>query len=299
MLLAAPAAAETLRVEGIYGARSEIPPHVEVIAVEAFAGDWGYELSEDLADSLSAPAGDGEPFFQLVPASVGAAEADAALSGAAFTWIDERYARPRILKECVERNDKGKCIRKEERRIPCREMRVSYEVQAGLLGRDGSRLYDAGDLLQATRTYCADEFEPDPYAMLEQLAGRYRARLVGEFVPHRLASTPRLLEQRKGLSGNPRRAFKRALKLTKSNSAAACREFSALERDNPDHVSVLFNIGLCHESEDRLDDAELYYRRAVDASPDKSYPHEGLARIASRRRGAAQLAARGRPPSSD
>ncbi len=295
---AGPAASETLEVVGIYGARAEIPPEIEVIAIEPFDGEWGYELRDAVTDILSAPVAGGAPFFRVIPevfAGRGDIQTDASLRGAAHVWVAERPASPRVHKECVERDDKGKCVAKEEIRIPCWEMRVTYDARTALIGRDGARLADRGDLLQTSRTFCEDEWlEPDPDALLDELATRYAASLVGEFTPRREVSATRLLEQRKGLAKGDRRTFKRALKLTKSDPRAACQTFSQLEDANPGHVSVLFNIGLCHESANRLDEAERYYDRALDAAPDKSYPVEGLARIASRRRGAAQLTARGR-----
>lgn len=303
LMLAAPAAAETLRVEGVYGARGDIPPEIEVIALEHFAGDWGYELRQDLSDILSAPVDGGRPFYRVIPEVLaGGADnrPDAALTGAAHSWVEIRRASPRVYKECVQRDDKDKCVEKREVRVPCREMRVTYEPRITLVARDGTWLHHSTDILQASRTYCRDDFlEPDPDAMIEELAEQFALAMRGEFTPNRVASTPRLLEQRKGLSGGQRKAFKRALKLTDSDPYGACLAFGSLEQASPDHVSVLFNIGLCHESEGRLDEAEAYYLRALEARPDKTYVHEGLGRIASRRRGAAQLAARGRASVSD
>lgn len=301
--LAAPLAAETLPVKGLHGARADIPAEIEIIAVEPFDGAWGYELREALSDILSAPVDGYAPFFQVVPDSLAATgdyRPDAALRGMAHAWVADQPTSPRIRRECAERDAKDKCVRRREIYIPCREMRVGYDARATLIGRDGERLYDGADHLQAQRSYCLDDYiEPDPDAMIEELAQRHAASLVGEFAPRRIASTPRLLEQRKGLSKRDRRAFKRALKLTKSDPAAACQAFTSLEPGNPDHVSIVFNIGLCHESAGQLAEAERYYHRAIDVEPGKGYPYDGLARIASHRRGAAQLAARGRSLPTD
>ena len=84
-------------------------------------------------------------------------------------------------------------------------------------------------------------------------------------------------------------AFKAALKLTKNDVAGACRAFAALEASNPQNITVLFNIGLCSESEGALEEAAARYEAVLALSPRKLEPQEGLARIASRRRAERQL----------
>lgn len=69
-LLASAANAETLPVEGIYGAREDVPADIEVIVAENFVGDMGYDLEERLSDVLSRPIGDEDPFFRIIPAMI-------------------------------------------------------------------------------------------------------------------------------------------------------------------------------------------------------------------------------------
>ncbi|QFT77481.1 hypothetical protein [Erythrobacter sp. THAF29] len=317
-LLASAANAETLPVEGIYGAREDVPADIEVIVAENFVGDMGYDLEERLSDVLSRPIGDEDPFFRIIPAMIaererivvvdrnrggepgdgvieviGEAGPDALLRGSASSRVFDQRTDPKIKKECVKRDDKKKCVEHREYRVPCRQMRVTYNADVALITPDGIRIYDNRDGLSSNKRYCRDESsQPNPDAMISGLASRFISNVKRDLLPEYRNSEPRLLEKRKGISKDDRKVFKQALKLTKNDPYGACQLFDTLEATNPDNMSVLFNIGLCRESEDRLDEAADFYERVLAIEPDKNYPLEGLSRIASRRRGNEQLAAR-------
>jgi Tfp pilus assembly protein PilF len=82
------------------------------------------------------------------------------------------------------------------------------------------------------------------------------------------------------------------VKATDDNVTLACEGFEALEATNPAHVSVLFNIGLCHESRGELEGAIDYYGRALEVDPGRDYPTDGLRRVRSRMRAEEHLAQR-------
>ena len=129
--------------------------------------------------------------------------------------------------------------------------------------------------------------------MIAELESQFFARITRDLVPRFVRETPRLMERRRGLSRQDRRVFKDALKASNEDIGAACAAFRSLEEANPQHVSVLFNIGLCFESEDDLDGALEYYGRALEIEPGKDYPTAGQRRVRSRLSGEAQLEARG------
>ena len=68
-----PAQAEVLPVDGIYPAGIDAAIPVERIAIESFDGDSGTALSFAITDALQAVVIDGQPWFQVVPSTGGAA----------------------------------------------------------------------------------------------------------------------------------------------------------------------------------------------------------------------------------
>ncbi|MBV7267478.1 hypothetical protein [Erythrobacter ani] len=321
LVIGGPAFAETLSVEGFYGAQADIPAEIEVLVAEPFAGDWGYGLQESVTGFLIQPIIADAPFFRVIPAALAARDRiyvidsaatsgdgvpfievtdrrretpDAVLQGAAFSRINDVHAAPRTVEECIRRDGENKCIEHEEVEIPCREMTVAYDAHVAIIQADGTRVYDDSAVLTSAQTYCRDgDSSPDPDAMIGALAARYAESVRRDLLPEFKRSDPRLLERRKGLSKQDRRVFKQALRLTKNDPFGACLLFRQLEDGNPRHVSVLFNIGLCEEAEDRLDQAAAYYERALIADPGRNYPQTGLRRIENRKRGEWQLAAKG------
>lgn len=318
---AAPVQAETLPVEGIYGARVNVPADIETIAVERFSGDRGFALQDALTEAMQAPVFEDQPFYYLVPAALASGERviviregattdgeasevaisdtgserpDALLAGHAGTNFTDYQTSPKVERECIARDDDGKCTERRRIEIDCREVTVSYEAQVTLIAQDGSTIYRGSDRLSQNQRYCADEYAtPDPDAMIAGLESQFFARVQRDLMPRFTRQAPRLMERRRGLSRPDRRVFKDALAASNGDINAACAAFRSLEQANPRHVSVLFNIGLCLESEDNLDLALDYYARALEIEPGKDYPMAGQRRIRSRLSGEAQLAARG------
>ena len=97
------------------------------------------------------------------------------------------------------------------------------------------------------------------------------------------------MESRSGLVRADRSPFRDAVKLTDDDPDAACRAFAALEAGNPEHLSVLFNIGLCWEASKQYERAAEYYRKALSVDADHDYPQRGMSRVRSFLRGAAYV----------
>ncbi|BDI60807.1 hypothetical protein [Qipengyuania nanhaisediminis] len=291
------AQAETLPVEGVYGAPVEVPAAIERIAVERFSGDRGFGLQSILRETLSEPVLE-SAFFTFIPASLvvreGGAVPDAALAGHADGFVSDYRTDPKTKSRCIKRDAEDKCVERERYEVACRELRVDYEAEVSLVAREGEAVYHASDQLSDTARYCADDnHSPDPAAMLDALEARFATRVERDLLPAYRQSTPRLMERRRGLSGADRRVFKHALHASDRDLRTGCEAFRALETANPQHVSVLFNIGLCFESEGALGSALDYYARALEIEPGKDYPEAGQRRVLSRLRGEAQLDARG------
>jgi hypothetical protein len=299
------ASAETLTVAGVYAAKAEIDPDIHTIAVEGFGGDAGQELSFLLNDLLESVEVTAEPWYSIVPAatlagmraidvqSSGGPDEDestrkhfsfsiAVLRGTARSAVNDYQTSPKKVKSCAERED-GKCVERRVDVYECRNLTVSYSPSLRLIASNGKLLYENSDYKDATQTYCDDkDLTPDPTEMLASLSAQYAYAVRLEMAPQFREENFRILENRKGLSKADQRRFKEAVRLTKSDTFAACQEFINLETENPKHVSVLFNIGLCHESEGHLGVAHEYYLRTLSSEPAKNIALASLDRIKSR-----------------
>lgn len=300
------AQAETLPVEGIYAAQTDAPSRVLTITIGGFGGRGGERVAFSIDSALRGAVFDGRPYFQVTfseplfgdsyrydrdadPAA-GRAGVDAVMRGIAEVEVRDTDSGTKEIEECAARDDRDKCIEKRKVKVPCRARNVTMRPEVRLVARDGDLLYAKSDTLTVSRRFCRDEkVSPSADEMIAELADRFAAGVRTDIAPIYRAQDIRLLESRSGIAKADHPAFREALRLTKSDVGAACDAFAALEAGNPADVSVLFNIGLCHESEGDLAAAAQAYEAALAISPRKLEPQEGLGRIESRERAAQQL----------
>lgn len=288
VVLGVPAAAETLPVAGVYAARTDGAVGVSVIALESFGGDMGAEVSFALDDALASVSIEGQDWFLVVPTS--GDDVDAVFRGSASSDVSYRRIDDKKKEgKCLEKNDKGKCIERETIYVRCREMLVELRPSVRLIAVDGRQLYDDRDTLSETRRFCEDESEPSSNSVLDKLASEYAAKVRLDLAPVYRSEGIRVMETRKDLNKADRNPFRDAVRQTKSDVSGACDAFAALEVNNPGHVSVLYNIGLCAEGQNDFASAQSYYQRALAIEPDKEYPAEGLRRIRDKERAMRQI----------
>lgn len=301
--------AETLPVEGTYAANVDAPSRVRSIALADFAGRGGERLAFAIDSALRAAIIEGRPYYDLTftaPAFGesytydGAAEAgrggragaEAVMRGIAdVTWRDVDSGTKEV-EECVARNGVGSCTEKKKVTYPCRARELTLRPEVRLVAREGDLLYAKGDTLTLSRRFCQDEKVTPPVdQMVEELAGRFALSVRRDIAPQFLREDVRLLETRSGIAKADHAAFKEGLRLTKTDIGAACDAFAALEAGNPQDITILFNIGLCHESAGNLPEAGRHYEAVLAVRRGKLEAVEGLERIASRLRAERQLAA--------
>jgi hypothetical protein len=306
-LSAASVHAETLPVEGIYAAGTDAPSRARSIAIAGFAGRGGERLAFAIDTALRGAIVEGRPWFELTfsepprgttytydrdadPAAYRGG-ADAVMRGIAEVEWRDREDGTKDVEECAVRDDRGKCTEKKTVTYPCRARDVTLRPEVRLVAREGELLYGKGDQLTTSRRFCKDEQGSGPSvdSMVEGLARQFADAVRFDLAPVQRYETIRVLESREGMSKPDQKAFKAALKLTKRDPAGACRAFEALERANPQSVTILFNIGLCREGEGELEAAARLYEEALAISPRKLEPQDGLGRIASRQRAERQL----------
>ena len=219
---------------------------------------------------------EGEPYFQLYPTR--GDDVDAVLRGTAGLEIIETELDPKKVTKCEERDSDRNCIRESVRFYDCYELAVLVIPNVRLIARDGSELHRMRDRLTKRDRHCTDEYSrPSVDAMAQELVEQYASRVRHALAPVYRNQQIRVLESRKGMNRDDKRAFRDAVRLTKTDIGAACEAFSALEAANPQNVSILFNIGLCAEGRGELEVAKAYYQRALEVEPGKNYPIFGPA----------------------
>lgn len=313
-LAMAPAAqAETLPVEGVYAAGEDAMAEVQLLAIDSFGGRAGERLALAIDDRLRAATIEGEPWFDITFDSSGSAGQfyfydadggtrpatapipndgpDAVMRGSASAESRSSRMSDKVVRKCVQRDEKKNCVQEKEDRYECRQILVSFSPDVRIASRDGRRLYAKSDYLSTAESYCADSYSsPSADAMLDNLVQRFAQAVRLDLAPEHRKEGIRVLESRSGIAKADRKAFRDAIRLTKNDPYGACLAFKGFEATNPQDVSVLFNAGLCHEGEGDLDTAERLYQRAIAVAPGKDYAESGLARIASRRRAENQMA---------
>jgi hypothetical protein len=300
------AQAETLPVEGLYAAGTDAPSRARSIALSGFAGRGGERLAFAIDSALRAAVIDGRPWFEMTfsepprgtsytydrefdPAAYRGG-ADAVMRGIAEVEWRDVDSGTKEVEECATRDDRGKCIEKRKVAVPCRAREVTLRPEVRLVSREGDLLYAKGDALTASRRFCKDdEGAPPVDQLVGDLAAQFASAVRDDLAPTYRREDIRVLESRAGMVPADHAAFRAALRLTKTDVEGACRAFAALEPTNPQDVTILFNIGLCHEGAGELAVAERLYDDLLRLKPGKPEAQEGLARIASRGRAERQL----------
>lgn len=260
LTLAVPAQAEVLRVSGVYPAEADNAAFVNRLAVESLGGRDGPALAFAIEDELADIVIEGRPWFQVVP---NGANADAVLRG--FATLDLRSSKiTRTKKVCAEEDAKGKCVRKEDRKIDCRNLDYVLAPDLRMTARDGQPLYSSAHLTERkTYTVCPDDREPSRSSVMRELSGRIAKSLRADIAPEERVDDVRVLEKRDGLSREDGERFKDGLRLTKSDPAAACRLWRELTLTNPTQVSSAFNVALCAEAAGQDEEARALYEKLL------------------------------------
>lgn len=305
--------AETLPVEGIYAAGTDAPSRARSIALADFPGRSGERLAFAIDSALRGAIIEGRPYFALTftapafgdrytydggadPRGGGNGGVEAVMRGIAeATWRDVD-AGTKDGEEC-DKYSGSICISKRKVTYICSARELTFRPEVRLVSRQGEMLYAKADTLTLSRRYCEDERgPPSGDSMIEELAGRFALAVRLDIAPQYRVDDIRVFEGRDGIAKEDREAFKAAVRLTKTDIAGACRAYSELEARNPGDVSLVFNIGLCHESAGDLEDAAERYRAVLGMKRGRLEAQAGLERIASRLRAERQMELHSGPP---
>jgi hypothetical protein len=111
--------------------------------------------------------------------------------------------------------------------------------------------------------------------MVEGVAGE----LARAFAPHVEDYSVRFRESTKGMPRDVEKTFKAIVRQSQRDLPGACRGWSDLDAQLPNHPSILFDLGLCAEASGDLARAEDLYRRAQPLLGRGSEAEAGIDRI--------------------
>lgn len=259
-LTAAPALAETLRIEGVFAAGAREASLLPTIGVDPFRGPDGDELAMAIERRMASLGGDGVPHATLITPTL---RPDGLLAGRTDVGVsDFPYTEGRS--RCVEKDKDGKCTRRQSYSVRCLRRSVSLRADLSMARHaDGRIVYAATKSRNDDDSACEDggilqSVDSMLHSMTESIAQEVRLDLA----PHRERYTIRVREDRDGLSPDLADRFRQAVRLTKHDQPAACAAFEAIGEAAPDHGPTLFNRALCAEQAGRYREAADLYSRA-------------------------------------
>ncbi|MBY6128355.1 hypothetical protein KUW15_06485 [Qipengyuania aquimaris] len=285
--------AETLPVSVIYAAGQDAPSEFQTLVVERFDGNEGAKFALELRNALSRARIDGENYFEVRRDSGPGEGAGAAawINGTAFSEVERLPAGTTEERKCVRKDADKKCVEYRTYTYSCRELTVRFTGEVQMLDARDELVYDRGFSTTGSQRFCRNQSSvPSVSDMVTGMVDRFAWEVRRDLAPIQRNEDIRVLESRKDMEKPLRKPFKKALKLTKSDWAAACAEFDRLNEAQPGHITLTFNAGLCREVVGDLEGAIDLYQRTLELEPGKDYPTAGLSRIASRQRAEEQLA---------
>ncbi|WP_066800044.1 tetratricopeptide repeat protein [Sphingomonas soli] len=251
------AQAEVLRVTGEFPARFREASLLHSLSINRFDGQDGIALANAIERAM------GRTHFEMLGGRAGRQHADASLSGAVTTDVQETPFRKKE-KRCTEKNKDGKCIKEEEVEVRCRRRAVSIRADLRMVDNDSGRVvYSESKPFREELSWCEGQnasrsVEDTVTAGIQHIANDVRF----DIAPSVQTYDIRVRESTKGLSKEAAKRFKDLVKLTKRDARGACAGWNQMQAEAQGHPSLTFNLGLCAEQRGDYDGALALYRRA-------------------------------------
>lgn len=265
---AAPAGAEVLEITWGRAAPAGEVAVLHGLAVAEFGGTDGAPLAAEIERRLAeAHDASGQSYYELfaLDASGAAGNVEAVVDGNAGANIEERRSqqRRRYCKESDKPRTDCDNKDKEERQVTCRTRAVSLVSDLRIAREaDGRVIYRRSVPRREEATWCPGDAAPgSSEEAVRRLIGSAAAEYMNDLEPRWQRGDIRVLESRKGLSGEQGERLKAALRTTKSSGEEACRIFDELAAEAPTQRSLMFNTALCAEMRGDYDAALVGFRR--------------------------------------
>ena len=265
------AQAEVLEITGEFPANNREASFLESVSVDRFGGSDGSALQIAIERAL------GGSQFELLGGRAGRDTAEGSISGSVSSGVDESNFR-RKEKQCVSKDDKGKCLKEEQVEVPCKRRIIDIKADIRIVrNTDGRILYSQPKPFREEVEWCrggspSRTTEDVIEGAIRDIAGSLR----GDVVPHVDTYKIRVRENTKGLSRESANRFKELVKLTKRDAQGACRGWESMQVEAAGHPSLLFNLGLCAEQRGDYEKALGLYQDAALAGANEG--REGFTR---------------------
>jgi len=276
-------------------ADDDVAKQVRSIEIEEFSGNRGDRLQQRIESKLSAVSINNESYFDI-SSRPGDQDADALLSGSAnldIDIIDTEESRRR----CVERDADDKCLERKFIDVFCNKRTITLlaTVRFTVLQKGSGRFVRDFEP-KVTETVCDNEGRlesfPNENRQIDDLTENLAVEIRHTLAPAQRREKIRLLESRKGLSKEDAKAFKAAVKKTKSDAQLSCSMFEQLEESGAANVSLAYNLGLCSERIGDLDKAQERYEASQSRFGQKQEVTAAIQRLSDHRNALRDLEAR-------
>ncbi len=255
------ASAESLTVTGWYAADNQDVAMLLSLGVDRFDGDNSPQMVSALEGALNSRRDrDGGPYF-AVRSRYG--KADGMVYGSTRVRVDlQDFTRK--AKRCAFDTTSKKCKDAEKIEVDIYCTRRIINVTANI---KVTRMYDDRLIYNQSlpdrheSEICDGDGKPQPAeSVIAGLMRSIASRFASEVTPYGSTEKIRIRENRKGMSKEDDAQMKSLIAATKTSEAAACAGWREMESRGIAHPTLSFNLGLCLESEGKLDEALNYYR---------------------------------------
>ena len=288
------AQAETLRIAGIYPAGDPDIAGIKSITMSTFTGADGESLSAELESQLTGVILNNEQYFTVVDRGYGGADATVT-GGVRLTTEMGRVNQTREF--CVLENHKGKCVQFRKVSVVCERRTLVFNATIKMVKNSTKQLvYSSTKPGKRDIVECPDDaIDETNETAIDQMIKAAVSSARFDMAPTYREERVRLIEDDEGMEKDVAKSFKAAIKQTKKNEDKACESMRALRSVSQDHISVLYNIALCAEKQDRFSEAAGLYRQIQPMFPNKDFVIAGLNRISERQRAQREWDKRSQP----
>lgn len=292
--LVTPAQAEVLKMTALYPAGDPAANLSASLAVEPFRGSGGDDLSFEIEKALERVVIRGQPYFEILSYR-GRREPDGLMTGSADIDVYEsktsgtnnicvEYDATKVL---AGEEKEAKCLKYKNVEVECVKRTISLESTVRLsagYSRRSSFVENYSRLNEQTSCPNMDDGFTSERTEIKNLITEVAVEVRNALAPNERQQSIRVLERRKGMEKTQSKAFKAAVKMTERDGPEACRMWLDLANNSPEHLSLMFNLGLCAEQAGALPLALEMYRDAETRFGSKRELNEGRRRVAERLR---------------
>jgi hypothetical protein len=284
-VLAAPAGAETLSIEGWYAAADPEASQVESIAIERIRAEDGFALERFLERDFGRLRGPGGgPYFDLLASPDGTPPPEGLVQADIDTRVEESRFN-RTVRECKDRSvTECEDADKIDVQLPCRRRIVTSTIAFRLVALEANRVIASRDYPNREEvSWCrGDEPPREVRSVVEPWLAAASSAWTGRLAPRFGRDRIRIRESRSGMERALGEEVRGLVRLTDRDPATACAGWQRVAASAPPHATIAFNAALCFEQAGELDAALAAYQAIPAGSRRETDLDAAVSRVRSR-----------------